>query len=109
MPSTRTQDAAWPHARFVRLGPRLQVREGLHSLEGAADRRLATDVRTGQAQNVAQVMHEQQARLDLRPMIDTIDVDTDSLLHERYLFTDYSVLKGKLCGKFSMPVSDESQ
>src|SRR5207253_8506260 len=48
----------------------------------AADRSLAAHVRSGQSQHIAQVMHEQQTRLDFVVMIDTIDVDTDSLLHK---------------------------
>jgi hypothetical protein len=31
-------------------------------------------------------MHEQQARFDLARVIDTIDVDADSLFHSSYLF-----------------------
>jgi hypothetical protein len=39
-------------------------------------------MRAGEPQKVAQVMDEQQARLDLVVMIDTIHVDTDSLFHK---------------------------
>ena len=37
------------------------------------------------AERVAQIVHEQQTRLDLGRVIDTIDVDTDSLFHSSYL------------------------
>src|SRR5258706_16150541 len=39
-------------------------------------------MRPGKPQKVAQVMNKQQARFDLIMMIDTIDVDTDSLFHK---------------------------
>src|SRR6266536_618461 len=46
------------------------------------DRSFTAHVRAGQPQQIAQVMHQQQTRLDLVMMIDTIDIDIDSLVHK---------------------------
>jgi hypothetical protein len=39
-------------------------------------------MRARQSQQIAQIMDEQQARLDLRLMIDAINVNADSLFHK---------------------------
>jgi|GEM_PF-5942450 len=57
-------------------------------------------MRSSQIQNVAQVMHEQHARLDFVGMIDTIDVDTDSLLHQGYLVWIIRFREGNFAGSF---------
>ena len=58
----------------------------------AANRSLTANVRAGESERIAQVMHEQHARLDFSSVIDTIDVNTDSLFHELPRFR-YEILK----------------
>src|ERR1700675_2940405 len=53
-------------------------------------------------------MHEQQARLDFIRVIDTVNVDIDSLFHPELPRLNQIVWKVN-CVKFSMPVRDESQ
>src|SRR6185503_19464876 len=48
----------------------------------AAERRFATDVCSRRAEDIAQVVDEQHAWLDLIAMRDTIHAKIDSLLHE---------------------------
>jgi hypothetical protein len=45
-------------------------------------------------------MHEQQARLNFIRVIDTIDVDTDSLLHQGYLVRIIRFREGNFAGSF---------
>src|SRR3990170_234138 len=48
---------------------------------GAAERGLAADVGAGQAEEVAEVMHEQQARLDFRRVRATVDLERNADAH----------------------------
>src|SRR5262245_51976731 len=59
-------------------------------------RSLTADVCTSQPENVAQVMNEQQPRLDLGRMIGAINVDTDSLFHSSYLASISEILRREL-------------
>jgi hypothetical protein len=54
----------------------------------AAQRRLAADVCAGQTKHVAQVMDQQQTRLDLVLLVHTVNTKVDSFLHELPHFVD---------------------